>query len=231
MENEIKTRILLAEDDNNLGSLLRDYLQIKKFEVDWVTDGEKAYKYFERNHYDICVLDIMMPLKDGFTLARDIRVKDADIPILFLTAKSMKDDVLEGFSLGADDYITKPFNMEELIFRIEAVLRRTKGSAEPKNAVFQIGSYFFDPQKQTLDYKNTSQKLTTRETDLLKLLCSNVNRVLERNYALKAIWVDDNYFNARSMDVYITKLRKYLKSDPSVQIINVHGKGFKLITS
>lgn len=231
MENEIKTRILLAEDDNNLGSLLRDYLQIKKFEVDWVTDGEKAFKYFERNHYDICVLDIMMPIKDGFSLARDIRVKDADIPILFLTAKSMKDDVLEGFSLGADDYITKPFNMEELIFRIEAVLRRTKGSTEPKNSIFLIGSYSFDPQKQTLDYKNTSQKLTTRETDLLKLLCSNINRVLERNYALKAIWVDDNYFNARSMDVYITKLRKYLKNDPSVQIINVHGKGFKLITS
>ena len=230
MEKNIKTRILLAEDDNNLGVLLRDYLQIKKYEVDWVTDGEKAYKYFERSHYDICILDIMMPLKDGFTLASEIRMRDADIPVIFLTAKSMKEDVLEGFSLGADDYITKPFNMEELIFRIEAILRRTKTGVPQKNGIISIGAYKFDPLRQTLELDGKIQKLTTRETDLLKLLCSNANRVLDRNYTLKAIWTDDNYFNARSMDVYITKLRKCLKDDPSVQIINVHGKGFKLMT-
>ena len=231
MENKIKTRILLAEDDNNLGSLLRDYLQMKKFEVDWVTDGEKAYNIFERNHYDICVIDIMMPLKDGFTLVREIRMRDATIPVLFLTAKSMKEDVIEGFSLGADDYITKPFNMEELIFRIEAILRRTRGSNEQESGISKIGRYHFNSRKQILDYEGQIQKLTSRESDLLKLLCQNANRILERNYALKAIWIDDNYFNARSMDVFITKLRKYLKSDPSIQIINVHGKGFKLVTA
>jgi len=170
-----------------------------------------------------------MPVKDGFTLATEIHMVDSGMPIIFLTAKSMKEDILEGFSRGADDYITKPFSMEELIFRIEAILRRTKGTAEGKNNVQNIGKYEFDPQKQTLSLKNQVQSLTTKETDLLKLLCNNKNRVLERNFALKAIWIDDNYFNARSMDVYITKLRKYLKEDSSVQIINVHGKGFKLI--
>jgi two-component system, OmpR family, response regulator len=230
MENQPQKRILLAEDDINLGSLLRDYLQMKKFEVDWAKDGQVAMKFFEKNHYDICVFDIMMPIMDGFTLAREIRIHDSEIPILFLTAKSMKDDVLEGFSLGADDYITKPFNMEELIYRIEAVLRRMRGGYESKEGVVNIGKYQFDPQKQILLYEGESTKLTSRETDLLKLLSNNVNRILERNYALKSIWTDDNYFNSRSMDVYITKLRKYLKNDPSVQIINVHGKGFKLLT-
>lgn len=230
MEKHIKTRILLAEDDSNLGSLLRDYLNMRKFEVDLVPDGVKAFRNFELNHYDLCILDIMMPLKDGFTLAKEIRIQDPDIPIIFLTAKSMKEDVLEGFTLGADDYISKPFNMEELIFRIEAILRRSKGGNEQKNGIFGIGNYTFDPQRQILDFEGNQQKLTSRENELLKLLCNNANRVLERNYALKAIWVDDNYFNARSMDVYVTKLRKYFKEDPAVQIINVHGKGFKLLT-
>jgi two-component system OmpR family response regulator len=227
--NDVKVRVLLAEDDENLGSLLQEYLAARNFEADWVMNGEKAFRLFEKNHYDLCILDVMMPVKDGFTLAADIRMVDSGMPIIFLTAKSMKEDVLEGFALGADDYITKPFSMEELIFRIEAILRRTKGSAETKNNIQFIGKYEFDPQKQTLGLNKQVQNLTTKETDLLKLLCNNKNRVLERNFALKAIWIDDNYFNARSMDVYITKLRKYLKEDSSVQIINVHGKGFKLI--
>jgi len=223
-----KVKILLAEDDDNLGSLLREYLQIKNYEVDWAVDGEKAFRLFRRSSYDICVLDIMMPVKDGFTLAADIRTLNPDMPVIFLTAKSMKEDVIEGFTVGADDYITKPFNMEELIFRIEAILRRTKSTIDP-NIIYQIGKYRFNPRKQTLSLDNNIQNLTTKETDLLKLLCLNADKVLDRNYALKAIWYDDNYFNARSMDVYITKLRKYLKEDRAVQIINVHGKGFRLV--
>ena len=224
----LKIKILLAEDDENLGSLLKDYLQVKNYDVDWAVDGEQAFRLFGRNRYDLCILDIMMPVKDGFTLATEIKSINAEIPIIFLSAKSMKEDVLEGFSKGADDYITKPFNMEELIFRIEAILRRVKSPLDP-DATFKIGKYEFNPQKQTLVFHNNTQNLTTKETELLKLLCQNANKVLDRNYALKAIWFDDNYFNARSMDVYITKLRKYLKEDSSVQIINVHGKGFKLI--
>lgn len=229
-EQNIKTRILLAEDDESLGSLLQEYLQAKNYEADWSKDGEKAFKAFEKNHYDICIFDVMMPVKDGFTLASEIRMMDKDIPIVFLTAKSMKEDVLEGFSLGADDYISKPFSMEELIYRIEAIMRRIKGGSDPKDNNFVIGDYSFNSQKQCLTINGVNKKLTTKETDLLKLLCNNMNRILERNFALKAIWIDDNYFNARSMDVYITKLRKYLKEDPKVQIINVHGKGYKLVT-
>ncbi len=229
MSEEI-TRILLAEDDENLGSLLREYLQAKSYDTHWLTDGEKAYNSFKKNKYEICILDIMMPVKDGFTLAREIRIIDPEVPIIFLTAKSMKDDVLEGFSIGADDYITKPFSMEELLFRIEAILRRTRGKGfQTKQTEFEIGNYSFDANKQILTLGELTQKLTTKETELLKLLCINANNILERNFALKTIWVDDNYFNARSMDVYITKLRKYLKDDQSIQIINVHGKGFKLI--
>jgi len=227
--NEIKNRILLAEDDENLGSLLQEYLQAKNYEADWVTNGEKAFRHFEQFHYDLCLLDVMMPVKDGFTLASEIRILNSEIPIIFLTAKSMKEDVLEGFSLGADDYITKPFSMEELLFRIEAILRRTKGTRGGDKNQWEISTFTFDTQKQLLTGTGTQQKLTTKESDLLKLLCNNMNQVLERNFALKAIWMDDNYFNARSMDVYITKLRKYLKPDSKVQIINVHGKGYKLV--
>ncbi|MFZ5939486.1 MAG: response regulator transcription factor [Bacteroidota bacterium] len=226
---EIKTRILLAEDDENLGSLLQEYLKAKNYDTDWVKNGEKAFRHFEQFHYDLCILDIMMPVKDGFTLASEIRLLNSEIPIIFLTAKSMKEDVLEGFSLGADDYMTKPFSMEELLFRIEAILRRTKGLKGSDQQVWQIGNFHFDAKKQILKNGNTEQKLTTKESDLLKLLCNNMNQVLDRNFTLKAIWIDDNYFNARSMDVYITKLRKYLKADPNVQIINVHGKGYKLV--
>lgn len=225
-----KTRILLAEDDENLGSLLKEYLMVKGYETGLYTDGNKAYKGFIQEHFDLCLLDVMMPVKDGFTLAKEIRLINSDIPIIFLTAKSMKEDVLEGFTLGADDYITKPFSMEELIFRIEAILRRTM--PDPKSNIqvqYTIGDYTFDSQKQQLTAGKNVQKLTTKESELLKLLCNNRNKVLERNFALRTIWIDDNYFNARSMDVYITKLRKYLKEDSSIQIINIHGKGYKLI--
>lgn len=227
---EQKTKLLLAEDDENLGLLLREYLVAKGFDADLYPDGEAAYKGFMKEHYDICILDVMMPKKDGFTLAKDIKIVNAEIPVLFLTAKNMKEDVLEGFKLGADDYITKPFSMEELIMRIEAILRRTsqEGLANTQQ-VFALGKFSFDTRKQTLSEGDSSVKLTTKESDLLKLLCQNANKVLERNYALKSIWIDDNYFNARSMDVYITKLRKHLKEESTVEIINVHGKGYKLI--
>lgn len=227
---EQKTKLLLAEDDENLGLLLKEYLVAKGYEADLYPDGEAAYKGFMREHYDICVFDIMMPKKDGFTLAKDVRIVNADIPIIFLTAKNLKDDVLEGFKLGADDYITKPFSMEELILRIEAILRRTSQETQANaQAVFTLGRFTFDTRKQLLIDGEDAVKLTTKESDLLKLLCQNANKVLERNYALKSIWIDDNYFNARSMDVYITKLRKHLKDEPTVEIINVHGKGYKLI--
>jgi DNA-binding response OmpR family regulator len=225
-----KIRILLAEDDENLGVLLKEYLQAKNFETDLLPDGDKAFKSFQKNFYDLCILDVMMPIKDGFTVAKEIRVINKDIPIIFLTAKSLKDDVLQGFKLGADDYITKPFSMEELLFRLEAILRRTKADSKlsPQN-IYNLGKYTFDFQKQSLTSDENNHKLTTKESELLKMLCDNMNEILERNYALKAIWADDSYFNARSMDVYITKLRKYLKDEPSIEILNVHGKGFKLI--
>lgn len=227
---EQKTKLLLAEDDENLGLLLKEYLVAKGFDADLYPDGEAAYKGFMKEHYDICILDVMMPKKDGFTLAKDIRIVNAEIPVIFLTAKNMKDDVLEGFKLGADDYITKPFSMEELIMRIEAILRRTTQDGQASSQqVFTLGKFTFDTRKQTLSDGDDSVKLTTKESELLKLLCQNANKVLERNYALKSIWIDDNYFNARSMDVYITKLRKHLKDETSVEIINVHGKGYKLI--
>ncbi|GET30170.1 response regulator transcription factor [Prolixibacter sp. SD074] len=227
---EKKTRILLAEDDENLGLLLKEYLIAKGFDTELYPDGEAAYQGFMKSQFNLCILDVMMPKKDGFSLARDVRMVNTDIPVIFLTAKNMKEDVLEGFKLGADDYLTKPFSMEELIFRIEAILRRTEGEGQEGNQeVFKLGKYTFDSQKQTLTDGKEMQKLTTKESELLRLLCVNVNKVLERNFALKTIWVDDNYFNARSMDVYITKLRKHLKNDPDVEIINVHGKGYKLI--
>lgn len=224
-----KIRILLCEDDENLGMLLREFLLAKGFNADLFPDGENGYKAFLKGKYDLCVLDVMMPKKDGFTLAQEIRNVNSEVPIIFLTAKNLKEDVLEGFKLGADDYITKPFSMEELVVRIDAILRRVKGKKDREVTLFKIGKFTFDTQKQTLVLGDNTQKLTTKESELLALLCSHVNDILERNYALKTIWVDDNYFNARSMDVYITKLRKLLKADPSIEIINIHGKGYKLI--
>ncbi len=225
-----KVKLLLAEDDENLGLLLKEYLLAKGYDATLYPDGDAAFKGFMKNHYDICVLDIMMPKKDGFTLAKEMRMVNSEIPIIFLTAKNLKDDVLEGFKLVADDYITKPFSMEELIFRIEAILRRTSQDSQGiSQQMYKLGRYTFDTLKQTLTNGEDVVKLTTKEAELLKLLCQNANKVLERNFALKSIWIDDNYFNARSMDVYITKLRKHLKDEPTVEIINVHGKGYKLI--
>jgi len=230
--DETKAKILLAEDDENLGMLLREYLTAKGYDTNLYKDGEQALEGFQSGTFDLCILDVMMPKMDGFTLAKNIRKSNKTIPFLFLTAKSMKEDVLEGFSLGADDYMTKPFSMEELLFRMQAILRRTgQKTADEDVWEFEIGDFTFDAQKQTLTIDGNVQKLTTKENDLLKLLCENKNDLLERNYALKQIWSEDSYFNARSMDVYITKLRKYLKPDTSIQILNIHGKGYKLIIS
>jgi len=222
----------LAEDDPNLGSLLHEYLTAKGYNTVLAQNGKVAYEKFAREKYDICLLDVMMPVMDGFTLAKEIRKSDAALPIVFLTAKSMKEDAIEGFNIGADDYITKPFSMEELLLRIKAILRRTTAGSEKKEEInnFTIGQYAFDYRQQVLQIGAKKQKLTTREAHLLKLLCIHINDVLDRTFALKTIWKDDNYFNGRSMDVYITKLRKYLKDDPHLEIVNVHGKGFKLIT-
>ncbi len=224
-----KLTVLLCEDDENLGMLLREFLMAKGYNVDLFPDGDKGYKAFLKGKYDLCVLDVMMPKKDGFTLAQEIRGINSEVPIIFLTAKNMKEDVLEGFHLGADDYITKPFSMEELVSRISAILRRVRGKKEREITMYRIGKFTFDTQKQTLVIGDMTKKLTTKESELLALLCAHMNEILERNYALKNIWVDDNYFNARSMDVYITKLRKLLKDDPNIEIINIHGKGYKLI--
>ncbi|MBD5200434.1 MAG: response regulator transcription factor [Bacteroidales bacterium] len=226
---EEKFKFLLCEDDENLGMLLREFLQAKGYNADLFPDGEKGYKAFLQGKYDLCILDVMMPKKDGFTLAQEIRSINEEVPIIFLTAKTLKEDVLEGFNIGADDYITKPFSMEEVVSRITAIMRRVKGKTDKEVTMYKLGKYTFNTQNQTLVTDDKTQKLTTKESELLKLLCLHLNRILERNYALKTIWVDDNYFNARSMDVYITKLRKLLKDDPNIEIINVHGKGYKLI--
>jgi DNA-binding response OmpR family regulator len=224
------TRILLAEDDSNLGALLKNYLTAKSFDTELFSDGAKALNAFRPQKYNLCILDIMMPEMDGITLASEIRKLEPSVPVIFLTAKSQKEDVLEGFRSGADDYITKPFSMEELLFRIQAILKRTSGSVNTRREDhYQIGKYTFDPLKQMLSLEGNNIKLTTKESELLELLCRNSNEILERNFALKAIWIDDNYFNARSMDVYITRLRKYLGKDPSVKILNVHGRGYKLL--
>lgn len=223
-----KINVLLAEDDENLGSLLKEYMIAKGYQTDWFLNGEIAYKNFIKNHYDLCILDVMMPIKDGISLAKDIRMLNATLPIIFLTAKAQKEDILEGFKAGCDDYIAKPFSMEELLFRMEAILRRTHRQPS-KQVEYTIGKFAFNSDNQTLILGDRQQKLTTKESELLKLLCINKNMVLERNFALKTIWIDDNYFNARSMDVYIAKLRKYLKDDEFIEIINIHGKGFKLI--
>ena len=230
MMNDDKLKILLCEDDENLGMLLREYLQAKGYVAELCADGEAGFKAFLKTKFDICVLDVMMPKKDGFTLAQEIRAANTDVPIIFLTAKTLKEDILEGFKLGADDYITKPFSMEELVFRIEAILRRTKGKKSRESTIYHLGQFTFDTQKQLLQIGEKQTKLTTKENELLALLCSHSNEILQRDFALKTIWIDDNYFNARSMDVYITKLRKHLKDDPQIEIINIHGKGYKLIT-
>jgi two-component system, OmpR family, response regulator len=224
-------RILLAEDDNNLGNILKNYLTAKNYETSLFINGSFALEGFAIRSYNLCILDIMMPEMDGLTLAKEIRLTNPEMPIIFLTAKNQKEDIIEGFKSGADDYITKPFSMEELLYRIEAILRRTTNiTSNKKEESYKIGGYSFDTLKQILNYRDQPIKLTTKESELLELLCRHGNQILERNFALKTIWIDDNYFNARSMDVYITRLRKYLKKDPSVKILNIHGKGYKLIS-
>ena len=225
-------KILLAEDDPNLGMLLQEYLRAKDFEVELARDGNEALDMFINGEgFHMCILDVMMPKKDGFALAREIRLKDSEVPIIFLTAKSMKEDTIQGFKSGADDYITKPFSMEELLMRISAILRRiNRQEPESPPEEYKIGEYTFDTTSLKLHLNGESHKLTTKESELLKLFCQNLNKPVSRSFALKLIWGDDSYFNARSMDVYITKLRKHLKADPNIQILNLHGEGFKLIT-
>jgi two-component system OmpR family response regulator len=231
--SEEKMNILLAEDDANLGRLLKEYLEAKEYNVSLASNGKEGFDLFKKEKYDLCLLDVMMPVKDGFTLAKEIRSMNADIPIVFLTAKSMKEDAIEGFNVGADDYITKPFSMEELLLRLKAILRRTKNQSLEKSSQeeFPIGKYHFNHTTQSLTHGEEKQKLTSKEADLLKLLCINTNNILDRTFALNTIWKDDSYFNGRSMDVYIAKLRKYLKDDPKVEILNIHGKGFKLLVN
>ena len=226
---ETKQRILLCEDEESLGMLLREYLQAKGYDAELYLDGDAGYRAFIKGHYDMCLLDVMMPKMDGFTLAKEIRLVNPDVPVIFLTAKNLKADILDGFKAGADDYLTKPFSMDELVFRMEAILRRVKGNGKKVQTVYELGLYTFDSQRQLLTVGDTNNKLTTKESELLALLCAHSNQVLERELALKTIWIDDNYFNARSMDVYITKLRKHLKADPRIEINNVHGKGYRLI--
>jgi len=227
----MKQHFLLAEDDENLGALLSTYLNSKGFQIKWVKNGEEAISYYHsfNNAIDFIILDVMMPDKDGFSVAKEIRLTDKKTPILFLTAKSMKDDKLKGFEVGADDYLTKPFAMEELIARIQAIMRRTGDSSLVKDEKLSIGTLDFDPNKSILYSKDGEKKLTTKENALLTLLVRNINEVLDRQATLRAIWGDDNYFNGRSMDVYIAKLRKLLSEDPNIEIMNIHGIGFKLI--
>ena len=230
MENE-QIHVLLAEDDKNLGSVLTSYLEAKGYPTTLCINGQEAFNAFRNKQYDFCIIDVMMPVKDGFTLAKEIREIDTKTPILFLTAKSMQEDKLRGFELGADDYITKPFSMEELLMRMRAIIRRTTESKtmQASRTFYELGKFTFDYNRQLLKTGEEEQKLTSKESELLKMLCDNVNEVLDRSDALKKIWHDDSYFNARSMDVYVTKLRKYLKADPGIELINVHGVGFKLV--
>ncbi len=231
--NKQNVKLLLAEDDPNLGTILKAYLEAKGYPTTLCVDGQEAYDKYLKETFDFCILDVMMPLKDGFTLAKEIRKVDRKIPILFLTAKTMQEDIIEGLKIGADDYITKPFSMEELLLRINAIYKRYAPDSDKsmQKTYFHIGKYTFDFSRQLLTIDSKQQKLTSKESQLLKMLCDYYNDVLDRSHALKQIWFDDNYFNARSMDVYIAKLRKYLKDDPNVELMNVHGKGFKLVVN
>jgi len=225
-----KNKILLVEDDLNLGTILKEYLEVKAYKVTHCKDGVEGKNEFVNGKFDLCIFDIMMPKKDGFTLAKEIRENDKQTPIIFLTAKSMQNDIIEGFKLGGDDYITKPFSTEELLLRINAIFKRVQaGSIDMSQEEFTIGKYNYNAMKRELNFESKIQKLTSKENELLKQLVLNKNKMLERSYALNTVWNDDNYFNSRSMDVYITKLRGYLKEDPSVEIVNIHGEGFKLI--
>lgn len=224
-----KKKILLVEDDTNLGNLLLDSLEIKNYDVTLKRNGEEGLTEFKNGKYDMCLFDVMMPKKDGFTLAKDVRRINGQVPIVFLTAKSLKEDAIEGLKIGADDYITKPFSMEELLLRMDNIFKRLPKTEVSDQNEFKIGKFDFNNTNRTLTLGGNSVKLTTKESELLKMLALHIDRVLEREVALNAVWGTDSYFAGRSMDVYIAKLRKYLKEDPSVEVLNIHGTGFKMI--
>jgi DNA-binding response OmpR family regulator len=232
MTKNKQAKILLIEDDPNLSEVLRDYLELQGYEIDRSFDGEDGLNTFYRSNYDLCLVDVMMPKKDGFSLAEDIRKVNKEIPIIFITAKSFKDDRIQGFKIGCDDYICKPFSTEELSLRIQAVLKRCQSRELQTNILsqelFHLGSYSFDYANMSLKSPEQQRMLTRKEADLLRLLVINKNNLLKRETALKVVWGDDDYFNGRSMDVFLTKLRKYLADDPKITITNVHGTGFKL---
>ncbi len=225
-----KASILLVEDDSNLGFVIQDALKRKGYHVHLARDGKEGLKQFNDHPYDLCVLDVMLPQKDGFSLAEDIRLTNSQVPIVFLTAKSQTEDRIAGFKAGGDDYLTKPFSHEELILRIEAILRRTQGREDDPRTRdrFEIGQYTFDHRNLILSHAQEERKLTKKEAEVLRLLCMHVDQVLPRELVLNMVWGDDTYFLGRSLDVFISRLRKYLKLDPTVQIVNVHGVGFKL---
>lgn len=227
--NSEKIKILLVEDDANFGDVLMSYLEMNDYDVELAVDGEKGIEAFKKRPFDICIFDVMMPKKDGFTLAAEVRELDDEIPIVFLTAKVMKEDVLKGFKIGGDDYITKPFNSEELLYRLQAILRRSGSIVEEDRNEFQIGKYHFNYPLRILSIGEKKDKLSPKEAQLLKMFAEKANEVLLRSDALKKIWGEDNYFTARSMDVFVTKLRKYLKEDTNIEISNIHGNGFRLI--
>ncbi len=225
-------RILLVEDDPNFGNVLRDYLSLNDFDVTLAKDGLEGFVFFKNNEYDLCILDVMMPRKDGFSLAQDIRKKNKQIPIIFLSAKTMKEDVLKGYQVGADDYLTKPFDSEVLLYKIKAIFQRKENETGKTDEVFEytIGDFFLNSKLRQLIYKGGEpQKLSPKENKLLKMLAQHKNDLMPRELALTKIWRDDNYFTSRSMDVYIAKLRKYLSKDPKVEIVNIHGEGFRLV--
>jgi two-component system, OmpR family, response regulator len=221
-------KILLVEDEANFGAVLRDYLQMKDYEVHLYRNGEEGLQAFRTEAFHLCILDVMMPRKDGFTLAREIRSINSEVPIIFLTARSMREDVIEGFRVGGDDYITKPFDSEELLYRVKAILKRVNGG-ETLPEEFSFGNFFFNYRLHNIAFQGETQKLSPKEADLLRLLLHHKNDLLSREEALETLWGEDNYFNARSMDVFISKLRKRFKPDPRVKIENVHGKGFRLL--
>ncbi|MEI7587083.1 response regulator transcription factor [Runella sp.] len=230
-------KILLVEDDQNFGDVLRSYLEMHDYDVVLATDGVLGLEAFKKGNFDLCVFDVMMPRKDGFTLAKEIRERNQEVPIIFLTAKTMKDDVLNGFKIGADDYISKPFNSEELLLRIQAVLKRVNKTADPRDdqREYTIGKYHFNYPLRILTFSDAKPdeesqwKLSPKEAELLKMFCKYVNDVTPRSEALTKIWHEDNYFTARSMDVFVTKLRKYLAKDSGIEIVNIHGNGFQLL--
>lgn len=223
-----KARVLLVEDDFNLGFVIQDLLKMEGYTVHLSKDGKEGLMQFNKEAYDLCLLDVMMPKKDGFSLAEDIRKINASVPIIFITAKGMEEDRIRGLKIGADDYITKPFSNEEFLLRVEAVLRRSFGDVKTVQDEYQIGAYTFNMSTYELLHPEESRKLTKKEADLLKLLCQHQGQVLERELVANMVWGDDSYFVGRSMDVFITKLRKYLKRDEQVSITNIHGVGFKL---